>query len=109
MNSLTISHVILAAIVAAVVYGGAKAFLAGYNATSLFCTTCGHEGETKTLTRGNLAVEIVLWLCLIIPGLVYSVWRLASRTEACSSCGATTLVPSNSPVAVKMRKDLSAT
>lgn len=108
MNSLSIGHFIIAAIAAVVIYGAIKAFLGGYHGAALFCTTCGHEGKTRTVTRGSIAIEIVLWLCLLVPGLIYSIWRLSSKTEACSSCGATTLVPATSPVAVKMRKDLAA-
>jgi len=108
MNSLSMSHFIIATIVAAVIYGAVKAFLAGYNENIPFCTTCGHEGTTRTHIKGSLGIEIVLWLCLILPGLIYSIWRLSSRAEVCSSCGAATLVPANSPVAIKMRRDLTA-
>lgn len=72
----------------------------------MHCTTCGHEGETKTQTRGSLGIEIVLWLCFLIPGLIYSLWRHGSRRAICASCGATTLVPTTSPVAVAARKAL---
>lgn len=108
MNSLSMSHFIIAAIVACLLYGGAKSFLSGFNGTdALFCTSCGHEGEPRMHTKGSMGIELVLWLLLIVPGLIYSVWRMSSKAQVCASCGAATLVPGTSPVAVKMRKDLN--
>lgn len=59
---------------------------------NMVCTTCGCVGEPATPKRGSSGLELVLWLCLIVPGLVYSIWRLSSRYEACPSCGQTTLI-----------------
>jgi len=73
----------------------------------MFCTTCGHEGETETRTRGNMAIEVVLWLCFIVPGLIYSLWRQGSREPVCSKCGGSALVPPDSPVAKATRKALA--
>lgn len=74
---------------------------------ALFCTTCGHQGETKTQTKGSLAIEIVLWLCFIIPGIIYTIWRHSSRQGVCASCGGTALVPPDSPIAKATKKTLN--
>lgn len=109
MGSFSFAHWIIAFIAIALVYSAIKSMASGFmHGSSVFCITCGHQGPTRMRTRGSLGIEIVLWLCLILPGLIYSIWRLSSRTEVCSSCGAATLVPPDSPIAVKMRKDLSA-
>jgi len=71
-----------------------------------FCTACGHTSKPKVRTRGNVVVEIILWLPFIIPGVIYSIWRHATRGEVCPSCGAANLIPPNSPVAQKLRRDL---
>ena len=63
----------------------------------LVCKNCGTIGEPKTVARGSMAVEIVLWLCFIVPGLIYSVWRLGSKHDACRACGSDQLVPSGTP------------
>lgn len=63
----------------------------------LICATCGSRGTAKSVTKGSLLIEIVLWLCFIIPGLIYSIWRLSSRHKGCRTCGATNLVPLDSP------------
>lgn len=63
----------------------------------LACLKCGHVGEPASRTPGSMAVEVVLWLCFLLPGLVYSLWRLSARRPACDSCGALDLVPVDSP------------
>lgn len=64
----------------------------------MVCTTCGHCGPARVVTRGSLMIELVLWLALIVPGLIYSLWRLSTRHSACESCGSSTLVKPGSPV-----------
>ena len=66
------------------------------------CTTCGHTGKPVKLTKGSFAIELLLWLCLFIPGLIYSIWRLTSRYDACPKCKKTTLIPLNTPIAQKL-------
>lgn len=63
----------------------------------MVCGRCGHRGDTRTVTRGSILIEIVLWLAFLIPGLIYSIWRLTTRQVACGACGATELVPETSP------------
>ena len=61
------------------------------------CTACGHVGKPKQMTRGSLGIEIVLWLCFLIPGLIYTLWRHGSRYNACPICGNPTMIPGSSP------------
>lgn len=71
----------------------------------MICKTCGHIGQGKRSTPGNLGIEIVLWLCLIIPGLIYSVWRVSSRYNACQVCGGRDLIPTGSPIGQRLLGD----
>ena len=71
----------------------------------LVCTACGHVGDSKTITKGHFALEIVLWLCFLVPGFIYSVWRHTSRYEACPACGNSKLLPKDTPMAQKFLKD----
>lgn len=71
-------------------------------AAQLVCTQCGHVGTPKSAVKGSFGVEVVLWLLFIFPGIIYSVWRMTSRHKACRSCGATNLVPLDSPIGRKM-------
>jgi hypothetical protein len=56
-----------------------------------------------------MLIELVLWLCFAVPGLVYSLWRINSRHQACSACGSRALVPTTSPVAKAQKKRLTQT
>jgi len=58
-----------------------------------FCPNCGFEGTPKKMTPGSIGVEIVLWLFLIVPGLIYSVWRVSNKKNVCPNCGNENLMP----------------
>lgn len=88
------------------IYEGYKKGVAGEGG-KLHCMTCGTDAEPVTETRGSILIEIILWLCFIVPGLIYSIWRLSSKRETCKACKGTTLVPYVSPAAVQHRKMLS--
>lgn len=75
--------------------------------TQKHCMTCGVDGLTKTRTRGSIFIEIVLWLCLIVPGLIYSIWRLTTKRQVCASCGAENIIPLDSPAAKNHRQMLA--
>lgn len=66
------------------------------------CKDCGTTGHAQRVTRGSLLIEIVLWLCFLIPGLLYSLWRLSTRYSACRACGSKNIVPLASPVGAKL-------
>lgn len=77
--------------------------------SEIVCTSCGYVGEPRAITKGSIWIEVVLWLCFLIPGLIYSIWRLSSRHDGCPSCGHTTLIPIDSPMAQKfVRENLPA-
>ena len=71
--------------------------------TQMYCTACGTVGPSKTVTKGSLLIEIVLWLFFLVPGLIYSIWRLTSRHEACKACGSKAIIPLDSPRAQQLR------
>ena len=61
------------------------------------CANCGKIAKPRTVTRGNILIEIILWLAFLIPGLIYSIWRLTTRYKACPHCLAPNPVPLDSP------------
>jgi hypothetical protein len=66
-------------------------------ATLWVCTVCHTADHPKTRTKGSFFIEIVLWICFIIPGVLYSLWRMTTRAKVCRSCGAEAIVPASSP------------
>lgn len=62
----------------------------------LVCTRCHEIGEARMELAGNGLVELALWLLLLVPGIIYSIWRRSSRHPVCQSCGSTELVPIDS-------------
>jgi hypothetical protein len=77
-------------------------------ARELICPNCGFEGKPKRVTKGSILIELFLWIFLIIPGLVYSIWRLTSRYDACPDCTAPNMVPLDSPRGKKLLKEFSS-
>ena len=68
-------------------------------AKQLFCPSCGNIGAPKTLTPGSILIELVLWICFIVPGLIYSLWRITSKKPVCPHCGQNGMIPKDSPIA----------
>lgn len=94
-------------IVGAIVYGVFRLFT-GSKGEPMHCMTCGTDAPSEVRTRGSILIEIVLWLCFIIPGVIYSLWRLTTKRHVCSACGAENIVPPQSPAAVSHRKSIAA-
>jgi hypothetical protein len=65
--------------------------------SAMICTRCGTIGAPKRYTPGSFGVELLLFLFLIVPGVIYGVWRLAARKWVCATCMADALVPIDSP------------
>jgi len=63
------------------------------------CLNCESIGKPRLITKGDIGTEIVLWLCLLLPGIAYSVWRHTSRYKGCPICGVGGMIPLSSPKA----------
>ena len=63
----------------------------------MLCVDCLTQGKPKLYTKGYFLIELILWLCFIVPGLIYTVWRVGSRQNVCPSCGGSNLIPVDSP------------
>ena len=69
------------------------------------CTDCGATGKPVFHTPGSILVELILWLCFIIPGLIYSIWRHNKRSLVCASCGSEHLIPLDTPKGQKLFRE----
>src|SRR5438270_8102302 len=66
----------------------------------VYCRHCGTVAKPQKRTRGWFALELLLWLLFIVPGLCYTLWRVTSRVNVCRQCGSEDIIPADSPVAV---------
>ena len=71
----------------------------------MICKTCGSRSGTENVIKGSILIEIILWLFFLVPGLIYSIWRLASKHKTCKNCGSVVLVPVDSPIGQKLIND----
>ena len=52
----------------------------------LRCLRCGYEGPAEPLAPGKAWLEGVLWIAFVLPGFLYSMWRLFGRRYLCPLC-----------------------
>lgn len=65
----------------------------------VYCLRCGYRVKPKKVTPGSFLIEVILWIAFIVPGIIYSLWRVRARHTICPECGSTELVPLDSPAA----------
>ena len=76
--------------------------------TKKICANCGTTAIPVKHTKGNLLIEIILWIMFIIPGLIYSIWRLTTKEDVCPKCKAPNPIDLKSPRGVKLVQEFSA-
>ena len=54
---------------------------------TITCPNCKYRGPGKYTVKGKFATECLLWLLFILPGLIYSIWRLTTKGLRCPKCG----------------------
>ena len=76
----------------------------------MYCPQCGTQGKPKTRTKGSIGIEAILWMCYLfqdrffVPGVIYSVWRMATKEKVCPKCGAPDMIPLDSPLATSAHR-----
>lgn len=73
----------------------------------MICQDCGTIGSPIKVTKGSFWIELILWLCFLVPGLIYSVWRLTTRHNACPKCKSSSIIPTESPKGKKLMEEYS--
>jgi hypothetical protein len=68
----------------------------------IVCLQCQYKGKPKTITPGSMILELGAWLIMILPGLIYSLWRKLAQYKGCPICQSKQVVPLDSPVGRKM-------
>jgi ssDNA-binding Zn-finger/Zn-ribbon topoisomerase 1 len=54
----------------------------------IICPSCRYAGESKAIAKGSRKIEITLWCCLILPGMLYTMWRRSKdgQYQGCPQC-----------------------
>ncbi|MBP8100953.1 MAG: hypothetical protein KAY54_03630 [Burkholderiaceae bacterium] len=105
----TLIHLVVVALLLVALPWGLFRLLVPKKGPPMVCTQCGQHGPAKSHTRGTMALELALWLMFILPGIIYSLWRLSTRANVCASCGSAALVAPESPAGRRMlREDQNA-
>lgn len=74
------------------------------------CTQCLNQVEPKKVVRGYFVIEIILWLAMILPGAIYTLWRvIGGRQETCPKCQGHNFVPIDSPAGVALLSKVQQT
>jgi len=76
-------------------------------AKQMICTECNYIGVPKKITKGSFIIELILYITFIIPGIIYSVWRLSNTALICPKCGKESLIPLDSPKGIELEKKVS--
>jgi len=74
--------------------------------TKYICSNCGTVGQPVVFTRGSFWIELVLWWFFIIPGFIYTWWRLSGRKKVCPVCKKETMIPLNTPLGEKTASEM---
>lgn len=74
----------------------------------VICKDCGFHASLSKTSPGNLLIEIILWLCFLIPGLIYSAWRFSSRAYQCPACSSWSIIPVATPIGQELVRKRAA-
>lgn len=72
------------------------------------CKSCHYVGRPKQFTPGNFLTEIILWCLMILPGLIYSLWRGHGRKWVCAECGSAEIISPSTPLGRKIVEEKAA-
>ena len=64
-----------------------------------YCPNCGMVGVPQFRKSGSTGVEVLLWLFMLLPGIIYSIWRASTKRWVCPKCEQTGMIPLDSPKA----------
>jgi hypothetical protein len=72
------------------------------------CKACGHATFLrKRRVKGSFLIELILWLAFLLPGLIYSIWRLTTKDWVCPKCLQAALIPVDSPLGQRLLSEFA--
>jgi hypothetical protein len=68
------------------------------------CESCGRTApRPRAIKNGSPIIEIILWLAFILPGVIYSIWRITTVHSACIYCSGK-VIQTNSPRGISLAR-----
>jgi hypothetical protein len=67
------------------------------------CTSCRTVAVPLNRAPGSAAITFILFLCGIVPGVIYSLWRHSASYKVCPACVARNPIPVDSPAAAALQ------
>jgi hypothetical protein len=61
------------------------------------CVNCLAVGKKVEKANGHWFIGALLFIAGVIPGLLYSAWRLSTIKHVCPCCGLESMIPVDSP------------
>ena len=74
---------------------------------NFICKSCGNKCKSRIFVRGYFIIELILWLSFLLPGLLYSCWRLTGKAKVCEFCKSPEIVILDSPIGKKLVSEYS--
>ena len=77
------------------------------------CPACGYVGKPKSMAKGSMVLELLLWLLglilaiiglpiVLLVALIYSIWRVTTKFKGCPMCKTAAMIPADSPMGRKL-------
>lgn len=110
MDDTTIGWLVIGPVLALMGYGAWRLMRGAFSRRApakMMCARCGTLARPRIVTPGSLAIEVLLWCVLIVPGVLYGLWRASRRKHVCAACGSGELLPADSPMAARLLGQLN--
>gem|GEM_PF-4856210 len=67
------------------------------------CPRCGAVGNRPaTICPGSSLVQILFFFLGLVPGIIYTMWRVAATYQGCGRCGSNILIHTKSPMGQRL-------
>ncbi len=61
------------------------------------CAACAYKEKPYMYKKGSRKLEIILWICGILPGVLYTIWRSSTEIPICPICDTASMISTKSP------------
>lgn len=74
----------------------------------ILCNECHYVGPPRRKQKGNYFICLILLMLLLVPGILYALWRIfSSRIRYCPQCNSEHVIPTHSVAARSKVKEFT--